>query len=71
MPKSSPFSIEVTPEERAFLEATAQKYTLPYRAMWVRSRIILLSAEGFADRGDRQAARVAIPWPMGRPGMIR
>jgi len=45
MPKSSPFSIRVTPQERAVLEATARKYTLPYRDV-VRAKIILLSADG-------------------------
>jgi transposase len=45
MPKSSPFSITVTPQERAVLEAAARKYTLPYRDV-VRAKIILLSADG-------------------------
>jgi transposase len=45
MPRSSPFTIEVTSAERAFLEAIARKYTLPYRDV-VRAKIILLSAEG-------------------------
>jgi len=45
MPISSPFTIAVTPQERALLEATARKYTLPYRDV-VRAKIILLSAEG-------------------------
>lgn len=45
MPRNSPFTIEVTPEERASLEARARKYTLPYRDV-VRAKIILLSAQG-------------------------
>ena len=45
MPRSSPFTIAVTPRERASLEATARKYTLPYRDV-VRAKIILLSADG-------------------------
>jgi transposase len=45
MPRTSPFSIELTPQERDFLEAAARKYTLPYRDV-VRAKIILLSAEG-------------------------
>ncbi len=45
MPRSSPFPIEVTPAERAVLEATARRYTLPYRDV-MRAKIILLSAEG-------------------------
>ena len=45
MPRTSPFSIEVTAQERTVLEATARKYTLPYREV-VRAKIILLSAEG-------------------------
>jgi transposase len=45
MPRSSPFTIEVTPQERAFLESIARRYTLPYRDV-VRAKIILLSALG-------------------------
>jgi transposase len=45
MPRTSPFSIEVPAQERTVLEATARKYTLPYREV-VRAKIILLSAEG-------------------------
>jgi transposase len=45
MPRTSPFSIDLTARERAVLEATARKYTLPYREV-IRARIILLSAEG-------------------------
>jgi transposase len=45
VPRSSPFTITLSEEERAVLEATARKYTLAYRAV-IRAKIILLSAEG-------------------------
>ena len=31
MPRTSPYTIELTDEERRTLEARARKYTLPYR----------------------------------------
>lgn len=45
MPRSSPFTITLSEEERTALEETARKYTLAYRDV-VRAKIILLSAEG-------------------------
>ncbi len=55
MPRSSPFSITLTPQERTTLEAHARRYTLPYREV-VRARIVLLAAEGL--RNDEIAARL-------------
>ena len=45
MPRRSPFSIELSPEERQILEAQARRYTLPYRDV-VRAKIVLLAAQG-------------------------
>ncbi len=45
MPRTSPFTVTLSDEERAVLEATARKYTLAYRDV-VRAKIILLCAEG-------------------------
>jgi transposase len=45
MPRTSPYTIELTGEERSILEGRARKYTLPYREVF-RARIILLAAQG-------------------------
>jgi transposase len=55
MPRTSPYSIELTGEERLALEARARKYTLPYREV-VRARIVLLAAQGL--RNDEIARRL-------------
>src|SRR6266705_1639167 len=55
MPRTSPYTIELSPEERLVLEARARKYTLPYREVF-RARIILLAAEGL--RNDEIAMRL-------------
>jgi len=55
MPRKSPYTIELTGEERRILEATARKYTLPYREVF-RARIILLAAQGL--RNDQIALRL-------------
>jgi hypothetical protein len=55
MPRSSPYRIELSKEERLLLEARARKYTLPYRDV-IRARIVLLAAEGL--RNDEIAGRL-------------
>jgi len=55
MPRTSPYSIELTGEERLALETRARKYTLPYRDV-VRARIVLLAAQGL--RNDEIARRL-------------
>jgi transposase-like protein len=45
MPRKSPFSIELTPAERASLERASRRYTASYRDV-IRSRIVLLAAVG-------------------------
>jgi hypothetical protein len=54
MPRNSPFSIEVTAEERAILEATARRYTLPYREL-VRAKIILTPPKATPSKRSRCA----------------
>lgn len=49
MPRSSPFDIELTREERAKLESVARSYTSSYRDV-VRARIILYAAEGLQNK---------------------
>ena len=55
MPRSSPYSIVLRPEERRELETRATKYTLPYFEV-VRARMILHSAEGLSN--DQIAERL-------------
>jgi len=43
MPRTSPYTIELTDEERRTLEARARKYTLPYRDVF-RAQIVLFAA---------------------------
>lgn len=56
MPRRSPYTIVLTADERAALEAQARRNTLPYRDV-VRAKIALLAADGLgndqiADRLD-------------------
>jgi DNA-directed RNA polymerase specialized sigma24 family protein len=54
MPRSSPYAIRLSPEERSVLEGRARQYTLPYRDV-VRAKIVLLAAEGLENKeiGER------------------
>lgn len=45
MPRKSLYSVTLSPEQRAELEARARRYTLPYRDV-VRAKIVLMAAEG-------------------------
>jgi Homeodomain-like domain len=58
MPRRSPFTIELSGEERVLLEAVSRRYTAPYRDV-VRARIILLAAQGLQNKDI--AARLALP----------
>ena len=55
MPRTSPFHVRLTRDERRALEARARKYTLPYRDV-IRAQIVLLAAQGL--RNDEIAARL-------------
>ena len=55
MPRSSPFTIDLSAAEERELRRRAAKYTLPYFEV-VRARMILLAAEGLAN--DQIAARL-------------
>ena len=55
MPRSSPFEIRLSGEERRILEARARKYTLPYREVF-RASVVLLAARGL--RNDQIAERL-------------
>jgi transposase len=49
MPKTSPFAIAITDEQRAVLEARARKYTSSYIDV-VRAKIVLYAAEGMENK---------------------
>ena len=55
MPRSSPFSIQLSSAEEAELRRRAGKYTLPYFQVQ-RAKMILLAAEGLTN--DQIAARL-------------
>jgi hypothetical protein len=54
MPRTSPWSIVLSSEEREVLERRSRQYTLPYRDV-VRARIILYAADGLENKeiGER------------------
>src|SRR5258707_12874897 len=58
MPRTSPYRVVLTDEERRRLEAAARRYTSPYRDV-VRARIVLYAAEGLGN--DEIAARLDTP----------
>jgi transposase len=53
--RKSPYSIELTTEERTLLERQARCYTLSYREV-MRAKIVLLAAKGLGN--DEIAARL-------------
>jgi hypothetical protein len=58
MPRTSPYSIILTEDERAELEARARRYTSPYSDV-VRARIVPYAAEGLGN--DEIATRLVTP----------
>lgn len=58
MPRSSPFIIDLSPDQLHTLEAQARKYTSSYRDV-VRAKIVLLAAQGLSN--DQIADRVDLP----------
>lgn len=55
MPRKSPYTIELSPEERRELEQRVRRYTLPYFQV-IRAQIVLLAADGW--RNDQIAAHL-------------
>ena len=55
MPRTSPYTVTLSAEQRVELEARARRYTLPYRDV-VRAKIVLMAAAGFDN--DEIAARL-------------
>ena len=58
MPRTSPYSVELTQGEREALESVARKYTSPYCDV-IRAKIILLAAEDLSN--DAIASRLDTP----------
>ena len=54
MPRTSPYSIVLSKEERTVLQAMANKYTSPYCVV-VRAKLVLMASEGLDNRtiGER------------------
>lgn len=54
MPRRSPYTIDLSEDERAELERRARAYSSPYRDV-VRAKIVLMAADGLDNRtiGDR------------------
>lgn len=55
MPRRSPYTIELSDEERRILVERGRRYTLPYRDV-VRAQMVLLAAQGL--RNDEIALRL-------------
>jgi hypothetical protein len=70
LPRRSPYTIVLTADERAALEAQARRYTLPYRDV-VRAKIALLAADGLGNDqiADRLDTRLGMTTPFG-PGVM-
>ncbi len=58
MPRKCPYRIDLSAAERARLEATARRYTSPYRDV-IRAKIVLYAAAGLDN--DEIAARLDTP----------
>lgn len=63
MARTSPLTVELSPEERAELQARARRYSLSYRDV-IRARIILLAADGVPvdDIARRLDTRREVVW---------
>lgn len=61
MPRTSPFVITLSAEERRILEARGRKYTLPYREV-IRAKIVLLAAQGLDN--EAIGRRLDLPRPI-------
>src|SRR5215813_10796223 len=58
MPRSSPFRIVLSEDERRHLESIARQYTSPYRDV-VRAKIVLMASQGLSN--DVIASRLDTP----------
>jgi len=58
VPRSSPFEIRLTDDERVTLRRRAATYTAPYRDV-VRAKIVLMAADGLQNKEIAQ--RLSLP----------
>src|SRR5229473_8192551 len=58
MPRTSPYIVKLSAQERKKLAARARRYTSPYRDV-IRAKIVLLAAAGLAN--DVIASRLDTP----------
>ena len=58
MPRSSPFAVVLTAQERRVIESWTRKYTSPYYHV-MRAKIVLLAADGLSNRDI--AERLDVP----------
>lgn len=58
MPRKSPYLIDLSKHEREVIEATARRYTAPYRDV-LRAKIILLASQNYDN--DQIASRLDTP----------
>ncbi len=58
MPRRSPYTIELSEDERFALERRTARYTAPYRDV-MRARIVLMAAAGWENK--EIAARLTVP----------
>lgn len=58
MPRSSPFTIELTGQERRELLSRSRQYTSPYRDV-IRAKIVLMASQGLGN--DVIASRLDTP----------
>ena len=63
MPRTSPYVIDLSVDERRELENVARKYTLPYCDV-ARAKVVLLAAEGIRNKdiGERLDLPRKIVW---------
>ena len=70
MPRTSPYRIELSDEERAVLESLARSYTLPYWQV-TRAQMVLMAAEGCATiRSPPGCGAVAMSCRSGANGSL-
>ena len=58
MPRTSPYTIQLSNTEKSLLETQARKYTSPYYSV-LRAKIVLLAAQGRPN--DQIAASLSVP----------
>ena len=58
MPRQSPYTIELSSDDRESLEKMVRKYTSPYRDV-IRAKIALYAAEGLGN--DEISERLDVP----------